>query len=538
VCLAFWSLWAGVRAQEAQKRLAVLEFQSPSGASTPSDLQGLSGAARSAATQAVRSDVSVMTVETILALRQESVACSSDFSCAVDVGRYLKAQLVMSGTVGRFAGNQLVLDLQLHDVGTGGLLAADQLRASDMVGLLDRVPLAAKGLLLQAGYSALAGKVETTAAPVFSFDVSALSASVDQTLAREREARCVVEAGRLAEAKQASALKASVAAATLEVDAAWRSLLPALESCRGLDDLTQRAACAAQAKAFADRAAVAEAKVAAGAYTVTTACGAKTLEVAGQRAALASPRVAEARGLAEELGKARVVDFRSPTLGMMRLIPAGTFTMGCKPGRDDVAGGCDSDEVPHTVTLTKPYYMMEHEVTQGEWSAVMGSNPSSFSSCGPTCPVEQVSWDDVQAFIAKVSARDGVTYRLPTEAEWEYAARGGAGFAYAGSSDLGSVGWFSDNAGSKTHPVCGKARNGYGLCDMTGNVWEWTADWDGGYASSAQTDPRGPASGSLRVSRGGGWFLDAQYARVADRYGRNPVNRYDLLGFRLVRSVP
>ena len=231
--------------------------------------------------------------------------------------------------------------------------------------------------------------------------------------------------------------------------------------------------------------------------------------------------------------------YQSKSVGMMRLIPAGTFTMGCKPGRDDVAGGCYSDESPpHTVTLTKPYYMMEHEVTQAEWSAVMGANPSYFPSCGPTCPVEQVSWNDAQAFIAKVSARDGVTYRLPTEAEWEYAARGGAGFAYAGSSDLGSVGWFSDNAGSKTHPVCGKARNGFGLCDMSGNVWEWTADWEGAYASSAQTDPRGPASGSYRVRRGGCWFYDAQGARVADRNGGNPDNWSDNLGFRLVRSVP
>jgi formylglycine-generating enzyme required for sulfatase activity len=235
--------------------------------------------------------------------------------------------------------------------------------------------------------------------------------------------------------------------------------------------------------------------------------------------------------------------YASKSVGTMRLIPAGTFTMGCKPGRDDVAGGCfDWESPPHTVTLTKPYYMMEHEVTQGEWSAVMGGNPSRFSSCGPTCPVENVSWNDAQAFIAKVSARDGVTYRLPTEAEWEYAARGGAGYAYAGSNDLGSVGWYGaydvGNSRWTTHPACGKARNGYGLCDMTGNISEWTADWDGDYASTAQTDPRGRASGSGRVYRGGSWSIGAQGTRVAQRYGSYPDHRDDYLGFRLVMSVP
>jgi formylglycine-generating enzyme required for sulfatase activity len=236
--------------------------------------------------------------------------------------------------------------------------------------------------------------------------------------------------------------------------------------------------------------------------------------------------------------------YQSVSLGTMRLIPAGTFTMGCQPGRDDVLWGCYVDESPpHVVTLTKAFYMMDHEVTHAEWAAVMGAKTSEFSSCGPTCPVEYVSWDDIQPFIGKVSARDGVTYRLPTEAEWEYAARGGAGFAYAGSSDLGSVGWYGyyddlGNSAETPHPVCGQARNGYGLCDMSGNVWEWTADWDGAYTSSAQTDPRGPASGSFRVKRGGSWTNGARDARVAVRFGNGPDFRDFDLGFRLVMSVP
>jgi formylglycine-generating enzyme required for sulfatase activity len=229
----------------------------------------------------------------------------------------------------------------------------------------------------------------------------------------------------------------------------------------------------------------------------------------------------------------------SPSLGAMVYIPAGTFTMGCVPGRDDVVGECNSDESPaHSVTLTQPYYLMEHEVTQAEWQAVMGSNPSEFTSCGSDCPVEQVSWDDVQAFIAKVSARDGVMYRLPTEAEWEWAARGGQEFAYAGSSDRGAVAWYDANSGRQTHPVCGKSRNGYGLCDMTGNVWEWVGDWYGDYGSASATDPRGPSGGSRRVYRGGCWVYGAWNARVVRRSGIGPANRANALGFRLLRPIP
>jgi formylglycine-generating enzyme required for sulfatase activity len=301
--------------------------------------------------------------------------------------------------------------------------------------------------------------------------------------------------------------------------------------------MSARTACATQASAFADAASKVEATVPAASFSVGTACGARSQAVGSRKALVESARVGEARKLAAELSKARVVGvWESPTLGTMRLIPAGTFTMGCKPGRDDVVGGCYSDETPHSATLSKAYYMMEHEVTQGEWQAVMGSNPSYFTSCGSRCPVENVSWDDAQAFITKVSARDGVTYRLPTEAEWEWAARGGQDFAYAGSNEVGAVAWYDGNSGGTTHAVCGKQRNGYGLCDMTGNVWEWVVDWMGDYGSASVTDPRGPASGSYRVGRGGSWYNDSRGARVANRGGYAPGDRNYNLGLRLVRS--
>jgi formylglycine-generating enzyme required for sulfatase activity len=251
--------------------------------------------------------------------------------------------------------------------------------------------------------------------------------------------------------------------------------------------------------------------------------------------AVAVAEVATAKAWLAKSGKgAGGSDWTSPTLGTMKWIPAGTFTMGSPLSE---AGRFDN-EVQHRVTLTRGYWLMDHEVTQGEWQAVMGSNPSEFTKCGAWCPVEQVSWDDAVEFAKRVSARDGVAYRLPTESEWEYAARGGQGAVYAGSSEATSVGWIDANSGSKTHTVCQKGRNEYGLCDMTGNVWEWTSDWYGAYPSGSVADPTGASPGSLRVYRGGCWDDSAQLARVAFRGGYDPADRSGCLGFRLARTSP
>jgi formylglycine-generating enzyme required for sulfatase activity len=218
------------------------------------------------------------------------------------------------------------------------------------------------------------------------------------------------------------------------------------------------------------------------------------------------------------------------------LIPAGTFTMGSplnEARRDD-------DEGPQKqVTLTKPFYMGIYEVTQAQYNAVMGSNPSQFKDDW-SHPVENVSWNDAVAFCKKLSEKTGRTVRLPTEAEWEYACRAGSRTRYSFGDDaeqLPRYAWFRKNSGSKTQPVGQKQSNAWGLFDMHGNVWEWCSDWSGSYANAVATDPTGPKGGKSRVLRGGCWYSHSQYCRSADRGGGSPGLRGGNYGFRVAVSA-
>ena len=216
-------------------------------------------------------------------------------------------------------------------------------------------------------------------------------------------------------------------------------------------------------------------------------------------------------------------------------VEAGSFDMGATPEMQDPY----EDEKPvHRVTLTNDYYIGKYEVTQALWKIVMGSNPSNFK--GYDLPVEKVSWNDCQDFVSKLNAMTGKRFRLPTEAEWEYAARGGKksrGYQYSGSNTLGDVAWYGDNSGNKNHAVGTKQPNELGIYDMTGNVWEWCQDWYDSYSSSPQTNPTGAASGSFRVFRGGCRFYSAgYYYRTSYRNSGTPGGRSDFLGLRLVLS--
>ena len=182
------------------------------------------------------------------------------------------------------------------------------------------------------------------------------------------------------------------------------------------------------------------------------------------------------------------------------------------------------------------YCIGKYEVTQGLWQAVMGENPSDFKR-GDNYPVENVSWNDVQEFVAKLNELTGRKYVLPTEAQWEYAARGGEksqGYKYSGGNDIDEVAWYYDNSEYSTHPVGLKQANELGIYDMSGNVWEWCQDWYGSYSSEAQTNPAGPEEGSARVLRGGSWYGNARGCRVSYRFNNYPSYRYGNFGFRLV----
>lgn len=236
------------------------------------------------------------------------------------------------------------------------------------------------------------------------------------------------------------------------------------------------------------------------------------------------------------------------TTGMvLQKVTGGTYTMG------DTFGDGNSHELPtHQVTVGD-YYIGKYEVTQAQWQTVMTGNtsaisetPSYFTACGVNCPVERVSWNDIQIFISRLNTQSGKNYRLPTEAEWEYAARsGGQSQKYSGTSNvslLGNYAWYWDNSGDimgnySTHPVGLKLANGLGLYDMSGNVYEWVNDWYGSYSSTMQTNPTGPSTGSDRVNRGGSGNIVADGTRTASRQYGSPDGRGYRIGFRLAASV-
>ena len=221
----------------------------------------------------------------------------------------------------------------------------------------------------------------------------------------------------------------------------------------------------------------------------------------------------------------------------MVYVAGGTFRMG---GTEEQGEDAWANEKPvHSVTLSD-YYIGKFEVTQGLWKAVMGMEEQvywdDFLGFGDDYPVYYVSWNEAQEFVSKLSELTGKNYVLPTEAQWEYAARGGVksrGYKYSGSNTIDDVAWYDGNSGFAAHPVGTKLPNELGIYDMSGNVYEWCGDWEDDYSDVSQTDPTGPSSGSFRVARGGCWDYDARHCRVSNRGFDKPDHRINFVGFRV-----
>jgi formylglycine-generating enzyme required for sulfatase activity len=244
-------------------------------------------------------------------------------------------------------------------------------------------------------------------------------------------------------------------------------------------------------------------------------------------AQLAAPVAPEVRRVSTPMDSHR----RESRFGTMVWVPPGSFFMG-SPSYEP---GHESDEPQREVRITQGFYLMEHEVTQAQWEEVLGTSPSRFR-CS-RCPVDNVSWDEVQRFLISADQGDSITYRLPTEAEWEYAARAGEGTVYAGSDDVGSVGWYVGNSRKSTQAACSLGRNALGLCDMSGNVWEWVQDAYSVPTGASQTDPVNRYGGDdRRVFRGGSWFNKPDNLRVASRDGQPAWKAGAYIGFRVAAN--
>jgi sulfatase modifying factor 1 len=370
------------------------------------------------------------------------------------------------------------------------------------------------------------------------------------------EKACAEDAEGKASSQRSSRVSSEVQSLAREASSGWSRLSPQAEACLGLD-LAERTPCITAVKEYIRWADALEVSLSEGFEQVTTDCGARSVPMAAQRKSVSVSELEAARVVLVRLESASSTA-AEPSGAASRYgyemvqVPGGRFTMG--------QGGTDDNEKPaHSVSISG-FWMGKTEVTQGLYQQVMGENPSYISSCGSNCPVECVSWLDAVTFANKLSELEGLEacysisgsnvswpkglnctgYRLPTEAEWEYAARAGQSTTYAGSNELGDVGWYRDNSGSKTHPVAQKQSNAWGLYDMSGNVWEWVWDWydSSYYQSSTSIDPVGPSTGSFRGRRGGGFNDHASGARVAQRLLYGPDGRDVNLGLRLSRSKP
>ena len=387
----------------------------------------------------------------------------------------------------------------------------------------------------KAADEAAAKKAAEEAAAKKAADEAAAKKAADEAAAKKKAAD---EAAAKKAADEAAAKKAADEAAAkkkAEEAAAAKKVADEAAAKKAADEAAaKKKAEEAAAKKAADEAAAKKTAEEAAAKKAADEAAAK--KAADEAAAKKAADDAAAKKAADEAAAKKAAEEKPAKVEEaikieMVLVKGGYFTMGCT---SEQGSDCNHDERPaHNVRLNN-FYIAKYPVTQKLWEKVMGTNPSAFF--GQDLPVESVSWEEAQLFIKKLNALTGKKYRLLTEAEWEYAARGGIKSKrqkHSGGNNLGKVAWYNANSEQKTHPVGTKQPNELGIYDMNGNVWEWVQDWKDGFDYSSKTSPTGPASGFNRVYRGCGWQDDALYCRVSRRGGSPPDYRGPYLGFRL-----
>lgn len=549
LCIAFAEAGPG-------KFVAVLETAlNDKGALSHSEQMFLTDELRSQAVKALPAEMgfTIMTRENIQSMLppDKSLESCSGTSCLVDIGRNIAADYVAQGRVGRF-GKDLTLTVELYETQGAKLVGSFTAKNANADGLLSGIGKDAPGLFGRIRGSgwlpASVQSVSGVAVPAFADEVGTVvtvaftdgpgAVLIDGKMACTYKDKCAKE---LTKGEHQVALSRDGyrdSTFVIGVPKGSNRYVVALVSKSGV--LTIRAQDGKSGDAVVADVIVDGRTVGQTPWSGPVAMTAKSvgLRAEGYEDAYVSDRAEEGRKKAVTVSMVA----KSVSDGMVQ-IPAGCFQMGSDDGGED--------EKPVHRVCVSAFQMDKYEVTQGAYRRATGKNPSQFSSCGDNCPVEQVSWDEAKSYCANQGKR------LPTEAEWEYAARGGMqsrGYTYAGSNDPNEVGWFYDNSGdsrlnsdswdvekltpnkNRTHPVGKKTPNELGLYDMSGNVYEWVSDWYGKdyYADSPQQDPRGPTSGSSRVIRGGSWNIDPFILRSALRLFNDPVSRIDILGFRCV----
>ena len=557
----------------AKDVIAVLE---PTGPLDRSILMKLSDESRAAAVNTLpKDDYRVLTRENMLViLRDNEVDLSCiEGECEVETGRNVGAKYVISGSV-IHVDQVWILTIKIHETIRGALLGTSEARGPKTLALIDSVQKATSTMIRMAILGEKVGvfeaPVSTTGVPSFAPSQAFSNADFSRSggvlgvAAMLREQQCdetaKVEGGKARKAR----LAAAVQEAQSKAKNAWAAQAEELEMCTRLKR-AKRDACIDAVRAWLGVARSMAVSIPAGVEPVETECGSRqpVYEAIERTVAGADVKTAELLltrlqsadlKLAELLGLTVVGSTNS--IGMEFVtIDRGRFEMGCTPEQ----AGCANKEKPaHTVTLNRGFQIQTTEVTQGQYRAVMGENPSEFSTCGSDCPVETVSWHSAIKFANALSKKEGLVpaysgtgdsirwderangYRLPTEAEWEYAARAGQATLYSGSNEVTDVAWIKSNSGNSTHKVGTKQPNGWGLYDMSGNVWEWCWDWYGRsyYASSPGADPGGVSFGDERIFRGGSWYSLTDSARVGFRFKYKPTMRSYYIGFRLIRPSP